>query len=179
LKRLPEEFRESILFNGMDMKSTGRQMLGRKEYEPSATVIADDYRRPSTIPCAFIMNEGNPNGNEKRKYREGDESTKTVTAGGMITRAFIVDGRNAGQEWGKLYRDDDEPAATVTVLNRPAHYPRAVANGLIVKMTVRALGRFQSFPDWYRFSGNTRLDSRIVGNAVPPLFTQRLGESLL
>lgn len=43
----------------------------------------------------------------------------------------------------------------------------------------RSFCRFQSFPDWYILPINKSLAFRGIGNAVPPLFIQRLGESLI
>jgi len=55
----------------------------------------------------------------------------------------------------------------------------AYTNGRIVKMTVHALARFQSFPGTYRWPDSNALATRIIGNAVPPLFAQRLCEWLI
>ena len=56
-------------------------------------------------------------------------------------------------------------------------------------MSVREHARLQSFPDWFSFqgpytSGGTRRRSACprytqVGNAVPPLLAEAIGESLL
>ena len=49
----------------------------------------------------------------------------------------------------------------------------------MVRMTPRALARFQSFPDTYTLPENTALACRIIGGAVPPLLIQRLAEGLV
>lgn len=45
---------------------------------------------------------------------------------GGRARAFLVDSKNVGQEYGKLYRGGDEPAITVTVDGKPSHMPKAL-----------------------------------------------------
>jgi site-specific DNA-cytosine methylase len=48
-----------------------------------------------------------------------------------------------------------------------------------VKMTPRALARFQSVPDSYQLPESRALASRVIGNGVPWLLAQRVTESLI
>lgn len=56
-------------------------------------------------------------------------------------------------------------------------------------LTVREMARLQSFPDWYEFKGKYTTGGKLrkvdvprytqVGNAVPPLFAEQLGRTLI
>lgn len=45
-------------------------------------------------------------------------------------------------------------------------------------ITVREAARLQTFPDDFEFISGTNLDYKMIGNAVPPLFGQILGDSI-
>jgi site-specific DNA-cytosine methylase len=56
--------------------------------------------------------------------------------------------------------------------------PRAwLSQGRVVRMTPRALARFQAFPDTYALPDGAALACRVIGNAVPPLLMQRIGDN--
>lgn len=80
--------------------------------------------------------------------------------------------------------DPDAPAPTITTLPDDfIHYSDARA------MSVRELARLQSFPDWFSFqgpytSGGPRRQDACprytqVGNAVPPLMAEAIGDTLV
>ena len=64
------------------------------------------------------------------------------------------------------------PSLTVGASNGARAF--IVDSGRVVKMTPRALARFQSFPDWYELPGSSRRAVKGIGNAVPPLFSEKL-----
>ena len=39
---------------------------------------------------------------------------------------------------------------------------------------IEVFRRLQTFPDWYKFSEDIRVDGSIIGNSVPPLFITRM-----
>lgn len=90
-----------------------------------------------------------------------------------IPWAFLMDGGNAQSNGKEKHRWAHDPARTVVSGDGPA---RAWANGRVVKMTPRALARFQTLPDWYELPERTGDAITIIGNGVPCLFMQRVGE---
>ena len=65
--------------------------------------------------------------------------------------------------------DAHTPAMTMVSSSRAANTRAWLASGRVVKMTPRALARFQSFPDNYALPDRASLACCILGNAAPPL----------
>ncbi len=47
-------------------------------------------------------------------------------------------------------------------------------NKAVYSITIKALSRLQTVPDWYQFSGKNGLDGKIIGNGVPCEFIKQL-----
>lgn len=47
------------------------------------------------------------------------------------------------------------------------------------RLAIRELARLQSFPDWFQFSGRQYSQAKQIGNAVPPLFAEKLFKAIL
>ncbi len=131
LRVLPDWFTTSFLMPGSSFGSA----RPHQHREPSFTVLAAHHKG---IPRAFLMNEGNPNGNEKK------------------------------------YRDQHQPAKTVTTNNGSM---RAFEGGRVVSLNDRCLMRFQTEPDDYRLPDKFSDSITLIGNGVPCLLMQRIGEA--
>ncbi len=46
------------------------------------------------------------------------------------------------------------------------------------RLSIIEQARLQSFPDWFKFSGNPYSQARQIGNAVPPLFAEKLFKAI-
>ncbi|MCO5189136.1 MAG: DNA cytosine methyltransferase [Anaerolineae bacterium] len=83
-------------------------------------------------------------------------------------------------------RNCDQPL-TVRWQNEPAFSLRAGRsgaalikdNGVFYSVSNRQYARLQSFPDWYQLPTGAVLTAKGVGNAVPPLFAQKLYEEVI
>ena len=123
---------------------------------------------------AFIM----PNANTSSGViRNGDEPAPmqgNVDRVGNQPRAFLL-----GDQQQQL-ADIGYPSNTIRALSGGGSSPRAwLSVGRVVKMTPRALARFQSFPDSYILPSKAKLSCTVIGNAVPPLLYQRVIEEQL
>ena len=109
--------------------------------------------------------------------RHAGEPANTVLASNprRPTRAFVIDGANAGQGVPTI-RAGDEPSYTVSASADKA--PARAFVGRVVRLSPRCLARVQSFPDWYKLPDNKTLAARIIGNAVPPLLYEKLIRNL-
>lgn len=75
-------------------------------------------------------------------------------------------------------RNDGQPSFTIVGSQANVSGLRFTSHGRIVKASTRCLARWQSVPDWYQIPTNKSLACKIVGNGVPSLFAQKLGEHL-
>ena len=91
--------------------------------------------------------------------------TATTHSKAAMPRAWLVESKNANQQYGDGMRADHEPS----------HMPKAwLSAGRVVKMTPRALARFQSLPDSYALPEKASLACTIIGNMVPSLMMERI-----
>jgi DNA (cytosine-5)-methyltransferase 1 len=179
LERLPDELKESLFVN---CNTTG---FARAEKMKGISVLSEPVQTipaqlAGGLPRAFIAPGGNANSFSIRNGNEPARVVGDVDRVGNMPRAFIDGQQTAPDGVGgrKLTIREDGPVVTISASNYKSPH-MAYTNGRIVKMTVHALARFQSFPDSYRWPDSNALATRIIGNAVPPLFAQRLCEWLI
>jgi DNA (cytosine-5)-methyltransferase 1 len=128
--------------------------------EPSPTVL---YGK-GTYPRAFLVGTNANDTSEAKIYHEANEPAQTVRtpSGGRVMRTYLVSSIDC------TVREQTEPANTL-VSTGDGHSipPRAwLSAGRVVKLTPRALARFQSVPDDYILPDNPRLACTVIGNGV-------------
>jgi site-specific DNA-cytosine methylase len=153
-----------------------RERQVRAPSQPAVTVRAGE--NGGMVPRAFIVS-GTEQRNMKPHYADEPIWSQTAAAGYKgPSKAFIVDGKPANYAGELSITGSGEPVPTITA-SQPRHPFRAwLEQGRVVKMTPRALCRFQSIPDSFTLSGKAQLDCTGIGNSVPPLLAQRVYESL-
>lgn len=182
------ELGDTVLVNTREMHDhrENNPLTARGRKQPAMTVTATSTG--SRYKALLVDSAGYPSEDGVRipVTRHADEPVNTVIANhakrGM--RAFLVGGQFARPADGSgelrpvQVRESGEPTFTITAQNK-GDWRAWLSRGRVVQMTPRALARFQTFPDWYRFSGKKVLDCRVVGEAVPPLLYEKLIKHLL
>ncbi len=166
MERLPQEYREFLI-------GQGSRSSPKEKDEPADTVTANSNQ---TGMKAFVVNVKDPHGDTQRfTVPDSEAPIYTILAGATEarTKAFIVDGQPTNYGKTMTIRDGHEPMMTVQS-SQDKKPLRAYATGRVVKMTVQALGRFQTVPDTYK-----GLTTKINGNGVPCLMARRIMESLI
>lgn len=142
--------------------------------EPSMTIQSWHGRRPIQMPRAWLLDDQRTTDGSPTQ-RDSSEPSFPILAGyNHPIRAYLVSSIDS------TIREQAEPANTL-VCTGDGHSipPRAwLSQGRVVKMTTRALARFQSIPDSYKLSGNNKLDCTVIGNAVPPKLYRSIIEGL-
>lgn len=133
-------------------------------------------RLPETMQTlqTFIVPGGNANSFDVRYQDEPARTVESVNRVGNMPRAFLVDGKLNDKSQSITVRNGDDPAFTVTTSHNNRDVKAWLSSGRVVKMTTRALARFQSIPDWYELPDNNALALKGIGNAVPSLMYQKI-----
>jgi site-specific DNA-cytosine methylase len=78
-------------------------------------------------------------------------------------------------DWGDCVSFFDEPAMTISATSDGRHRIWLPDNRILTP-NVRALARFQSVPDVYMLPDRAALACTVIGNMIPPLLMQKVGE---
>lgn len=175
LKRLPAELRGSVYVGAGGYEGCVVQAAADM---PAFTVTANTNQ--GTQLRAFIVDGQPAFGSDDTATRNEDAPAFTIGASQTHRplRAFLVGGANTSDTQaadGVGVSSGHEPTRCVNASNSTCW--RGLVNGRVVKMTPRALARFQSFPDWYQLPEKVSLACTGIGNAVPCLLAQRLMEA--
>lgn len=170
MMRRPITTPAAFILNGTP-NDYGATVTACAQDDPVFTQTSSMDKRPSR---AFIVNTREMHHGEGITVSDHDEPCYTLpaTSSGDRHKAFLV------TESATLEAiSDEQPAATQVTSHRNANQRAWLDCGRVVKMTPRALARFQSFPDWYALPDKSKLACTIIGNAVPPLLYQRVIEA--
>lgn len=160
-----------------DNMNTSRALMS---FEPAQTIPSHGKGSPR----AFILDCQNGAQEGGVTLRQGNEPVFTVTSGKgerQPLRAWLTDGDGNRSRQPTLLKDS-EPSMTVQAWHgrRPIQAPRAwLSQGCVVKMTPRALARFQSLPDNYILPDSSKLACTIIGNGVPPKLYETITRALV
>lgn len=179
IERLPEEVSGDILMMTGNTSFSYQAKPGVgvcSRHEPANSV----YATPSSPRAFIVSNAGNNHGDaDPLTVRYGEEPCHSVTtqANGR-TRAWLVDQQNGGR--GSTVRAGNQPAFTLTQYSTKHPTPRAwLSHGRVVRMTPRALARFQSIPDSFWLPEKASLACTVIGNSCPSLLMREIVTPLL
>ncbi len=113
------------------------------------------------------------------KHKISNRLQKHIASFGFeLQNLVLIDAQNTSFDGSRLtIRSKSQPSFVVNS-NRSLTEYLIYNNGEYFKVSIQDVARFQSFPDWYQLPDSKSLACRIIGNAVPPLFAQRMGEWL-
>lgn len=165
LERLPDEMRTMIFSQDYGTPNTveERQLYTKEQAEPVFAIKAQGgpIRAFVVSPIDGLV-------------RDHNEPSQTVVSSAKTVkpRAFLAGGNATHDNCTRL---ENEPAWTIGDVNRVGNISRAwLSHGKVVKMTLRALARFQSFPDSYELPTSNALACKGIGNACPPMLFKKL-----
>jgi site-specific DNA-cytosine methylase len=189
LERLPEEISTLLIAQG----KFGENLVTSQEDEPTFTITANtnqtglrafivdgqtnDHGGCVTVPHshapmytlsatmdkrparAFLVSD-----DSKMGVADSERPSFTVVSSHRSgnARAFVVSG---GNSYTPI--TDSENFTIGASPSTHLHHRAWLQHGRVVRMTPRALARFQGVPDWYILPNSDALACRVIGNGVP------------
>ena len=99
---------------------------------------------------------------------------KIVNEGKLPSFCYLTSGYN--NTYGRLVAN--KPSTTITNNMCAPSAARCIHYKQHRELSPREGARIQSFPDWFKFSGNKTNVTKQIGNAVPPLFSLVLARQI-
>lgn len=167
---LPTKYR-ALLFDPGNTQSNSKEKFKRAD-APSRTIVGGDG-----AARAWLIPGGNASNDTVLDENDPSNTVGNVGRVGNAPRALVVGGDLCDNGQYVTVRDGSEPINTLITSHN--NKDRTAHTGYrIVKMTIQAMARFQSFPDWYAWPEKAGQAQRINGNAVPPLLAYAVCKSL-
>lgn len=134
---------------------------------------------PEELQSALLVGNSKTSREGYRHHDDGDSPAHTITTQyASSARAFVVDGQTNKHKQTMTIRQAENPIFCLSA-TQEKRVLRAYTDGRVVRMTPKALARFQSMPDWYVLPEKSGLACTIIGNGVPCLMMERLIEANL
>ncbi|NJQ96736.1 MAG: DNA cytosine methyltransferase [Hydrococcus sp. CSU_1_8] len=142
-----------------------QQMQIRGATTPSFTIRAMSGNIRPSINQANILISG-----QDGLPRIDTDPSFTITSEKYINRILLAGGGQATP------RSGGDPAITILANSSKG---RILDDAKCYQVSVAALARLQSFPDWYQWSDKKSVNIRAIGNAVPPLLAEAIVRSMI
>ncbi len=199
---VPQHRKRVIGFGLLGMDSTFPEFTHTAFGAPGAHLGVRHLPRTPTVfdalaglPAAGAQQPGVPQGHVAGRVNEEDlQRMSQLTAGGTMRdlpedlwhssfkrRAYrrVQDGtpteRRGGAPSGIRRLDGNEPSKAITSFAR-AEFVHPTENRFL---TLRECARVQTFPDSFEFMGNQSDQALLIGNAVPPRFSEAVARHVL
>jgi site-specific DNA-cytosine methylase len=163
------EAQRAIAVSSEYLQANGKP--GRSDALPIGTVTTQSK------PLAVLVGGST---NEHRGIAiNGPDPANTITANTekQVSRAVLFDCK--GHRYSSDYTTVGIDSPSFGIRASAANQCRAVLvdSSDIRALDYRCLARLQSFPDWYQWGSSAGKNCKAIGNAIPPLFAQRVIES--
>lgn len=161
-----DRLNDSKVFKNDFMITSGGSYSATPRYktQPHPTIVVGH----SSVAKAYLIHGANSNSNVKRHIQKDMPSMTIGSGDGLSHEAFLVDRATGSYGKSVTVKKSTQPSLTVTATQEKRPLKAWLNQGKVVKMTPRAIARFQDFPDSYELPDKKSLACEGLGNAVPP-----------